>query len=128
MGLFKKFTVGSGAEPSGQQDIHEIIDNLNSILNTKKDYGAPLGNLGIEDLNHYSSKGDIARVIIDEILYNVETFEPRLQVVSIEQKENDNPMYLSFRLQCRLLDKAQEMDVVFDSFYNFFTLDRVSKD
>lgn len=128
MGLFKKFTVGSGVEPVGQQDVHEIIDNLNSILNTKKDYGAPLGNLGIEDLNHYSSKGDIARVIIDEILYNVETFEPRLQVVSIEQKENDNPMCLSFRLQCRLLDKAQEMDVVFDSFYNFFTLDRVSKD
>lgn len=128
MGLFKKFTVGSGVEPVGQQDVHEIIDNLNSILNTKKDYGAPLGNLGIEDLNHYASKGDIARVIIDEILYNVETFEPRLQVVSIEQKENDNPMCLSFRLQCRLLDKAQEMDVVFDSFYNFFTLDRVSKD
>lgn len=128
MGLFRRLSDPSGFAAAGTGSIEDIVDNLNHILNTKKDYGAPLGNLGMNDLSAYTSKEDVAIRIIEDIRTNVAEFEPRLEVVAIEQVNNDNPLYLSFRLHCRLRNRKEEMEVVFDSRNKWFTLDRVAGD
>ena len=122
MGLFRKFAVRA-PEFHENQDVLDIIDNLNNILNTKKDYGSPLAGFGVRDISAYCSRSDIARVIMEEIRYNVEAFEPRLRIVSIDEQDEKDPMRLSFRLQCALRDTARELEVVFDSRTNHFTLD-----
>lgn len=126
MSLFRRLTNPGSLAAMGDGDLQEIIDNLNNILNTKKDYGAPLGNLGMSDLSAYTSKSDIGLKIIEEIRDNVARFEPRIEVVEIEQLDNDNPMYLSFRLHCRMRNRKEEMEVIFDSRNKWFNLDRVS--
>ncbi|TWI66667.1 type VI secretion system lysozyme-like protein [Desulfobotulus alkaliphilus] len=127
MALFRKFSRAPGSLSEEQKEINDIIEHLNAILNTKKHYGSPLGNLGMEDLSHYRSKAAIGRIIMEEIRYNIENFEPRLEIVSIEHLEKETPMHLFFRLRCRLLGKSQEMEVVFDSASSFFRLNQAGR-
>lgn len=128
MGLFRRLIDPEGLAAAIGGEIEEVIDNLNHILNTKKDYGAPLGNLGMDDLNAYSSKDHIAARIVEEIRDNVIAFEPRLEVIGIEPLDNDNPLLLSFRLHCRLRNRREDVEVVFDSRNKRFALDRAGKE
>ncbi|MDY0162848.1 type VI secretion system baseplate subunit TssE [Desulfobotulus sp.] len=127
MALFKKFSLEPERLSEDQEEIRSIVEHLNAILNTKKGYGSPMGNLGMEDLSHYRSRNAIGRVIIEQIQYNIENFEPRLEIISIEHLEKETPMHLYFRLRCRLLGKSQEMEVVFDSASSFFRLNQAGR-
>ncbi|EFI34727.1 GPW/gp25 family protein [Desulfonatronospira thiodismutans ASO3-1] len=121
MGLFDKFAVGSNEKKS--EELQDILQNLNSILNTKKHYGAPLGDLGMDDMNYHSSRGLLASKMAEQIKENVERYEPRLRIVSVEPTESENPLHLSFVLVCELRDKSQKLKVVFDSFSSVYSME-----
>ena len=44
-----------------------IVENLNNVLNTKKDFGSVLTDMGIRDLNEFRSRDDIATVVVEEV-------------------------------------------------------------
>jgi len=59
MAFFRKFDRTPGMK-SIDPYLASIVENLNNILNTKKDYGSFLTDLGIRDLNEYRSRDDIS--------------------------------------------------------------------
>lgn len=100
----------------------DIVQNLNHILNTKQEYGGILKEFGIRDLNEFNSKEGIIRVVMEEVLRNIELYEPRLEVLEIESVKNDSLFQLSFRLKCMVRDEKKSLDMVFDSIMNSFVI------
>jgi type VI secretion system protein len=122
MALFNKFmTRRSRLDPD--RELRDIVDNLNSILNTRKGYGSILKDLGIRDLNEFCSRQHIAEAIMEEVRRNIATYEPRVQLTSIVQVEDENPLHLSFRIECTLRESSQALHMVFDSLINSVQLD-----
>lgn len=119
MAFFNKFGKSS-TTGSGDQGLQSIIENLNNVLNTKKGYGSFLKNYGIRDMNEYSSRDHLSVAIMDEVTYNIEQYEPRLQLVSIAIEDNDDPFQIAFKIECRVRDTAQYLFMEFDSVYNDF--------
>jgi len=66
MAFFRKFDRTPGMK-SIDPYLASIVENLNNILNTKKDYGSFLTDLGIRDLNEYRSRDDIAIILMEEV-------------------------------------------------------------
>lgn len=119
MVFFNKFDRSSTPGRS-DQDLQGIIENLNNVLNTKKGYGSFLEGYGIRDMNEYSSRDHLALAIIDEVTYNIEQYEPRLQLVSISLEDNDDPFRIAFKIECRVKETEQSLFMEFDSVYNGF--------
>ena len=121
MALFNKFA-DSSAPGAKDKDIQDIIENLNFVLNTKRGYGSFLTDFGIRDMNEYSSRDHLAVAIMDEVKYNIEQYEPRLQLVRITAENNDDPFRISFKIECRLKDTQKALLMDFNSVYNDFQI------
>ncbi len=119
MTLFSKFGDRSSAAVK-KNDIEDIIENLNDVLNTKKGYGSFLPDFGIRDMNEYSSRDQLAAVIMEEVKYNIEHYEPRLQLMKISIEENQDPFRISFKIECRVRDTQKALFMEFNSVYNDF--------
>jgi type VI secretion system protein len=117
MPFFDKFTSRSTPLPENPELI-SIIDNLNNILNTKREYGSFLADFGIRDLNEYTSQDDIAMAVINEVEENIEKYEPRVEIVNITRAEDSNPFNIAFNIECVVRKNAQSLHMVFDSVFN----------
>jgi predicted component of type VI protein secretion system len=96
-----------GNKSDGGRDlVHSIVDNLNHVLNSKRQFSYFLPDFGISDYNHLSSREDIAREIM---------FESRIKMVSIvELKESPSVFRLSFRIDCIVKGNSRSLSMVFD--------------
>jgi type VI secretion system lysozyme-like protein len=105
-----------GNKSDGGRDlVHSIVDNLNHVLNSKRQFSYFLPDFGISDYNHLSSREDIAREIMREVRENIEKFESRIKMVSIvELKESPSVFRLSFRIDCIVKGNSRSLSMVFD--------------
>ena len=117
MPFFDKFTSRSTHSPENPELV-SIIDNLNNILNTKREYGSFLADFGIRDLNEYTSQDHIATAIIDEVKGNIEKYEPRVEIINISRSEDRNPFHIAFNIECEVRKNAQSLHMIFDSVFN----------
>jgi type VI secretion system protein len=101
----------------------DIIQNLNNILNTKNCYGSILEDYGIRDLNEFNSKEGIIKIVMEEVIRNIETYEPRLTVDDIQSVDSKSLFQLSFEIKCTVKDEKKSLNMVFDSIMNSFLID-----
>ncbi|HQN20048.1 MAG TPA: type VI secretion system baseplate subunit TssE [Syntrophobacteraceae bacterium] len=121
MALLKKFS--RRPELRAQEvDLTGIISNLNNILNTRKGYGSFLSDFGIRDMNEFISRDHIALAVMKEVEDNIRKFEPRVELIQITRVDDDNPLRLSFQIECRLRNTSQSIHMVFDSVYSSVNL------
>lgn len=125
MGLFDKFARVPQQAHETDADVRSIVENLNNILNTRRGYGSIVEDLGIRDFSEISSRDHIANAIIAEVEQNIERFEPRVRLVGITRVDDDNPLRLSFRIDCTLRETSRALSMVFDSVNSQFSLDPV---
>jgi type VI secretion system lysozyme-like protein len=119
MTFFTKFdrtSEATGLDPY----LTSIVENLNNILNTKKEYGSFLTGLGIRDLNEFRSKEDITSVVIDEVKNNIEQYEPRVELLDITSQKTDSSFVLSFKIKCIVRKNAESLNMVFDTLFSKF--------
>ena len=119
MVFFTKFLPDSHTKPT-EPYLRSIVENLNNILNTKRDYGSFLQNFGIRDLNEYSSREDISLAVIEEVKENIKLYEPRVKLVNRTMEQNSDPFIISFRIDCVVRNLSQTIQLVFDTFFNKF--------
>jgi type VI secretion system lysozyme-like protein len=119
MTFFNKFDRNSGITPTDPY-LASIVGNLNNILNTKKNYGSFLTELGLRDLNEFRSRQDIALVVLEEVKQNIAQYEPRVELVDITIQKNDNPFALSFKIDCIVRQNSESLQMVFDTLFNKF--------
>ncbi len=116
MPLFRKF-YRSSAEPPDDSPMQSIIDNLNHVLNTKRDYGSSLRDYGISDLSQHNNREDIAQAVMQEVTESINRYEPRVELNDIIYVTDDNPLRLSFTLRCTVKEDAQSLRVIFDTVF-----------
>lgn len=97
-----------------------IVENLNNILNTKKDFGSILSDMGIRDLNEFRSQDDIAAVVMEEVKKNIEKYEPRVKLVKIKPEKTESSFILSFKIECIVRQNEESLVMVFDTLFSKF--------
>ena len=112
MALLRKLA-GQRAHDEGSE-IKSIIENLNNILNSTRDYGFFLHNFGISDYRYLSTREDIARAIIAEVSENIALFEPRLCVNEITYVAENKVLRLSFIIDAVLSKNGQPLKLFLD--------------
>ena len=122
MALLRKFQ-RSKRRDAVHPVLSDIVENLNNILNTKKDYGSFLPDFGIRDLNEYSSRAAIAEAVIEEVHESIRLFEPRVAVDSVTLVPDANPLHLAFKIQCTVLSNTRALRLVLDTVFNTYHVD-----
>lgn len=110
MALLRKLASNRGED----DEIESIIENLNNILTTRRGYGFFLHDFGVSDHHHLSSCNDIATIIIAEVKENIESFEPRIEVVEMKVVDGDNIGRLCFTIDCMVRDNEQPLKLFLD--------------
>ncbi len=123
MALFAKFDDRARGDPA-ERELASIIENLNNILNTRKDYGSSLLDMGIRDLNEYTSKDHILQAVMAEVKRNIARYEPRVELVRITAEESGNIFKISFKIECRVRETAKSLRMIFDSVFNNFEVNQ----
>jgi type VI secretion system lysozyme-like protein len=121
MAFFNKFDRTPGMK-SIDPYLASIVENLNNILNTKKDYGSFLTDLGIRDLNEYRSRDDISIILMEEVKKNIEDYEPRVEIVDITPQKTEMSFVLSFKIECIVRNNSESLRMVFDTLFSKFLI------
>ncbi len=117
MALFDKFNYNKGA--GGQADsIRDIVENMNNILNTKKNYGSYLKDYGIRDLNEFNDRDGMIEIIMNEVVRCIERYEPRVEIVNVIKEEETDMFKLSFKMECVIKESKKTLNMVFDTVFN----------
>jgi type VI secretion system lysozyme-like protein len=119
MTFFDKFDSKSRARAADRY-LNSIVENLNNVLNTKKEFGSILSDMGIRDLNEFRSRDDILSVVMEEVRQNIEQYEPRVELVDIVAQPTDSIFVLSFKIDCIVRKDARSLQLVFDTFFSKF--------
>ena len=118
MGLFKRIIDANHiAKP-----YEDIIDNLNNILNSKRDYSCYLRDYGVNDFSHLSSKEDIINAVMKEVEESIVKYEPRVKVITMEEMPDTGPFRMSFKMNCIVHNSNKSLKMVFDSLWNNFSI------
>ena len=121
MSLLRKLV---NVKQKGDDDeIKSIVDNLNNILNTRRDYGFFLKNFGISDHHHLNSSDHIALMVIDEVTQNIKHFEPRVELIDIVTIEDDRLFRLSFRIDCMVRKNSHSLKLFLDPRNDHYQVD-----
>ena len=127
MPLFQKFMKNAPVR-AGEPMLLSIVDNLNNILNTKRGYGSFRKDFGIRDLNEYSNRAAIAHAVVAEVRENILRFEPRVKIVDVVLENDDNPLHLSFRIECTISAAAQAYRLIFDTIFSRYRVEQTLSD
>ncbi|WP_300671471.1 type VI secretion system baseplate subunit TssE [Desulfoluna sp.] len=114
MTFFDRFSNRDGAG-KGDAGLRSVIDNLNHILNTRQGFGSFLKGYGIRDMNEYSSRDHLSAAVMEEVRFNIEQYEPRLEVMSISIENDDDPFRISFRIECNVKETRESLLMEFNS-------------
>lgn len=121
MALLRKLANNRGT--SEDDEIKSIIDNLNNVLNTKRNYGSFLQDFGISDYHHLSSRDDIAETVIREVSENINRFEPRVALIKVVDIKDDRLFRLSFRVDCVVRNNTRSLKLFLDPIMDRYQID-----
>jgi type VI secretion system protein len=129
MPLFEKFEkLEKGEKRPGRGEsslVESVLDNLENVLNSKRDYSSPLPQFGVRALTEYVSRNDIALEVIREVREIIELYEPRIKLESIAVDDRErNPFRLSFTINCSLREGAQVLHLSVDTVFGTFDVER----
>lgn len=112
MGLLDRLAGRKGSAEGNENE--SIINNLNNVLGTTRDYGFFLHNFGISDYKYLCTRDDIAEAIINEVTENIELFEPRVVLEQIVSIKDDRLFRLSFRIDCVVRTTGHRLKLFLD--------------
>ncbi|MEY3807966.1 MAG: hypothetical protein RI893_942 [Pseudomonadota bacterium] len=99
-------------------EIQSIIDNLNNVLGSKRDYGFFLHNFGLSDYKYLGTSDYIGKALIAEITENIELFEPRIVLNKIVHVKDDQLFDLAFSIDCVVRNKPHTIKLFLNPVLN----------
>lgn len=119
MFLHKHF--GDGGEISETDD---IVRNLGHVLRTKRGCGYFLSSFGLSDAGYRTPEEMIMRLTA-EIAENVRLYEPRVQMIDVDEEYDDGGNRARLVVRLRLRSKADKLGIVIDLRTNTFDVRRL---
>ncbi|MGZ4953773.1 MAG: GPW/gp25 family protein [Methylobacter sp.] len=112
MALLRKLA-GDKRNAKGSE-INSIIDNLNNVLGSKRDYGFFLQNFGLSDYKYLGTSDYIGKALIAEITENIELFEPRIVLNKVVHIKDQQLFQLAFSIDCVVCNQAHTLKLFLD--------------
>ena len=108
MFLFKNFL---GGHATSQLD--DVIRNLSNVLGTKRGTGYFLTNFGTSDVG-FRTPEEMVQALTAEIRENVRLWEPRVEMLDIDEDWDDAGKRTRLSVRMRLRDGGEKLQVVVD--------------
>lgn len=119
MGLLNKFRK---VEQRLNYD-EEIVEHLNDLLNTKKNFGYLPLDYGIDNYVYIGSNKKIITQIMADIKYCLDKFEKRVRAIKIQTVPNQNRFFLSFLVNCEIEKDQCTFHLSFHHQKNYFQIE-----
>ena len=113
MALFDKFVEEENRDDVPKSRFEKVIENLNHILSTQRDYGSFIPGLGLSDFKSMEYSEELLYRLCDEIKENIELFEPRLHILDIKLIKHPGGGYC-YDLMCRFSESDHQFYLTLD--------------
>lgn len=108
MFLYKHFL--GGGEVS---EIDDVVRNLSNVLGTKRGTGYFLDNFGTSDIG-FRTPEEMVVALTAEIRENVRLWEPRVEVIDVDEDWDDAGHRTKLVVRLRLRETSEPIHVVID--------------
>jgi phage baseplate assembly protein W len=93
--------------------LEDVMQNLRWIFSTRRGSGYFLEDFGIGDVG-FRTPAEMVVSMTDEIRQNIRVYEPRVEVIDIDEDWDDNGKRPKLVLRLRLRDQKEKLEVVVD--------------
>lgn len=97
MGLLSHFRPSKPVEP-----IQEIVEHLNDLLNTKREFGSYPKDYGLDSYIYLGSNEEILKKVIEDIHDCLKKYEKRVTDVEVLYVSKEELFIRSFLIKCRI--------------------------
>ncbi len=108
MFLYKHFIGGKATS-----EIDDIVRNLTNVFGTKRGTGSFLATFGLSDTG-FRTPEEMVRIVSAEIVENVRLYEPRVQLIEVDEDFDDNGKRSRLVVQLRLRKTTDRVQIVVD--------------
>ncbi|MEI7892397.1 MAG: GPW/gp25 family protein [Myxococcales bacterium] len=108
MFLYKHFVDGKVTS-----EIDDIVRNLTNVFGTKRGTGSFLATFGLSDTG-FRTPEEMVRIVSAEIVENVRLYEPRVQLIEVDEDFDDNGKRSRLVVQLRLRKTTDRVQIVVD--------------
>jgi phage baseplate assembly protein W len=100
-------------------EIDDVVRNLGHVLRTKRGCGYFLATFGLSDTGYRTPEEMITRLTA-EIAENVRLYEPRVQMLDVDEEYDDDGNRARLVVRLRLRTKDEKLGIVVDLRTNSF--------
>lgn len=111
MALLRKL---ARTQQPAHDDMQSIVDNINNMLSTTRGYGFFLQDFGLSDYRYLSTRDDIAKAIIQEIVEIIDRYEPRIVLHRVTDSKDGKLSRLSFQIDFDLRNQPHRLKLFLD--------------
>ena len=115
MPFLDKFKDRGTHRPPPDAAVEPVVRNLESILNTKSDYGYFRREFGIGEYLARTGTSEMVEVLTGEIEHAVSTLEPRIREPELIPRGRDAGLILIYDLKCILFAERRTLRIRFDT-------------
>lgn len=108
MFLYKHFVSGTGTS-----ELEDVVRNLRFVLGTKRGAGYFLRSFGLTDIG-YRTQEEMVVTLTAEIEENIRLYEPRVELLGIDEAYNDAGERARLEVKLRLRDTEERLSLVVD--------------
>ncbi|WP_437594393.1 GPW/gp25 family protein [Sorangium sp. So ce1000] len=121
MFLYKHFVSGQGTSEG-----EDVVRNLRFVLGTKRGAGYFLPSFGLTDVG-YRTHEEMVVTLMAEIEENIRLFEPRVEVLGIDEVYDDDGGRARLEVNLRLRGTEERLELVVDLATRTFDFRAVAK-
>jgi hypothetical protein len=112
MGLLRKFGLTATENKNAIND--RVLQDISNILNSHKGYSSFDPEFGIADCSHYTDQAMISEFIKAELIRNLSTYYPQIEVVKITDLPSVTLSRIQMLLEIRFMDAPLKIRVFND--------------
>lgn len=108
MFLHKRFLGGTELT-----ELEDVLQNLRWILSTRRGAGYFLDNFGMSDVG-FRTPEEFVVALTDELRENIRLYEPRVELVDVDEDWDDEGRRTKLLVRLRLRDTSDKLQVTID--------------
>jgi phage baseplate assembly protein W len=94
-------------------DVDDVIENLRNVLGTRRGTGYFLPTFGVSDFG-YRTPEEMVVTLTAEIRENLRLYEPRVEVVDVDEDWDDAGKRTKLVVRMRLRERDERLEVTVD--------------
>lgn len=103
-------------EPRGERlsVLEDVMENLRWIFSTRRGSGYFLDDFGVSDAG-FRTPAEMVSSTIDEIRQNIRLYEPRVEVIDVDEDWDEAGKQSKLVVRLRLRDAKEKLEIVVDT-------------